>query len=128
MNVLDENIPESQRLLLRKRRMRARQIGLDLGRKGMKDREIVRLLHGLDQATFFTLDSDFYNRRLCHEGYCLVYLDVEEDAAGRYVRLLLRHSAFNSQNKRMGCVIRVSPVGLAVWRIHETQERRLSWD
>jgi hypothetical protein len=128
MNVLDENIPESQRLLLRKRRMRVRQIGLDIGRKGMTDREIVRLLHRLDRPTFFTLDSDFYNRRLCHEGYCLVYLDVDEDAAGGYVRLLLRQPAFNSRAKRMGCVIRVSPEGLAIWRIRETQERRLGWE
>jgi hypothetical protein len=128
MNVLDENIPESQRLLLRKQRVRVRQIGLDIGRKGMKDREIVRLLHRVDQATFFALDSDFYNRRLCHEGYCQVYLDVDEDTVGRYVRLLLRHSVFNSRGKRMGCVIRVSPVGLAVWLINATQERRLGWE
>jgi hypothetical protein len=32
MNVLDENVPESQRELLRKRRVAARQIGRDLGR------------------------------------------------------------------------------------------------
>ena len=43
MNILDENIPESQRTLLRSRRIAVRQIGHDLGRKGMKDDEIISL-------------------------------------------------------------------------------------
>ena len=37
MNVLDENVPESQRTLLRHKRIAIRQIGVDLGRKGMND-------------------------------------------------------------------------------------------
>jgi hypothetical protein len=45
VNILDENVPESQRALLRHRRVAIRQIGLDLGRKGMKVREIITLLH-----------------------------------------------------------------------------------
>jgi hypothetical protein len=35
MNVLDENIPEDQRELLRRWRIHTRQIGEDVGRKGM---------------------------------------------------------------------------------------------
>jgi hypothetical protein len=65
-----------------------RQIGRDLARKGMKDREIIPLLHGLTRPTFFTLDADFYNRRHCHERYCLVHLDVE---AAEFVLRVLRH-------------------------------------
>ena len=79
MNVLDENVPESQRALLHRKRIAIRQIGLDLGRMGMKDDELIPLLHQLDRPTFFTLDGDFYDRRLRHERYCLVHLDVEED-------------------------------------------------
>jgi hypothetical protein len=45
MNLLDENIPESQRQLLRSWRIRVKQIGVDIGRQGMKDQEdIVPLL------------------------------------------------------------------------------------
>jgi hypothetical protein len=39
MNVLDENIIESQRQLLKAWRIRPKQIGRDLGRKGMKDQQ-----------------------------------------------------------------------------------------
>jgi hypothetical protein len=37
MNVLDENFPESQRQLLRGWRIPIRQIGYEVGRKGMKE-------------------------------------------------------------------------------------------
>src|SRR5437879_294555 len=127
MNVLDENIPESQRALLRRRRVTVRQIGQGVGRKGMKDDEIIALLHQLDRPTLFTLDGDFYDRRLCHEGYCLVHLDVEEEMVAEYVRRLLRYGGLNSKDKRMGRVIRIMPTGLAVWQIHHEQEGRLSW-
>jgi len=72
MIVLDENIPESQRLLLRAWRVRARQIGVDIGRAGMSDDDIVPLLHSLTRPTFFTRDRDFSQSWMCHPGYCLV--------------------------------------------------------
>jgi hypothetical protein len=127
MNILDENIPESQRAQLRSQRIALRQIGLDLGRKGMKDEEIISLLHQLDRPTFFTLDSDFYDRRLCHERYCLVHLDVEEDMVADYIRHFLRQRELNTKAKRIGRVIRLLPTGLALWRIHQEQESHLSW-
>ena len=127
MNVLDENIPESQKALLRSRRVAVRQIGQDLGRKGMKDQEIIPLFHQLDRPTFFTLDGDFYNRRLCHEGYCLVYLDIEEEMVAEYVRRLLRHRELNTKATRMGRVIRVLPTGLAFWRMRQVEESHSSW-
>jgi hypothetical protein len=127
VNVLDENIPDSQRRLLLAWRVRFRQIGEEIGRKGMKDNEIISLLHQLDRPTFFTLDSDFYRPRLCHEGYCLVHLDVEEEVVAEYIRRLLKHREFNSKGKRMGRVIRLFPTGAAVWQIHHKQEGHLSW-
>jgi hypothetical protein len=127
MNILDENVPESQRRWLRSRHFPVRQIGHDIGRKGMKDSEIIPLLHQLDRPTFFTLDEDFYDRRLCHERYCLVHLDVEDDRVAEYVRRILRHHALNVKAKRMGRVIRASPTGLMMCRMHEEQEGHLSW-
>ena len=45
MNVLDENIPEDQRQLLRSWRIRAYQIGREIGRQGLKDeQQIIPLL------------------------------------------------------------------------------------
>lgn len=37
MNILDENILEAQRLLLKNWRIRVKQIGQDIGQQGMKD-------------------------------------------------------------------------------------------
>jgi hypothetical protein len=127
MNILDENVPASQRALLRSKRVHLRQIGVDLGRQGMKDNELVPLLHQLDRPTFFSLDGDFYDRHLRHEGYCLVHLDVEEETVAEYVLRLLRHRELNTKAKRMGLVIRVLPTGLALWRFHQDQEGHLSW-
>ncbi len=45
MNILDENAPEDQRSLLQSWRIPIRQIGFDVGRKGMRDDEIIRFLH-----------------------------------------------------------------------------------
>jgi hypothetical protein len=128
VNVLDENVPESQRRLMQSRRVPLRQIGKDIGRKGMKDKEIIPLLHQVDRPTFFTLDGDFYDRRLCHAGYCLVNLAVEDEMIAEYVRRILRYPALNSKAKRMGRVIRAFPTGLTAWRIHAEQEDRLSWE
>ena len=44
MIVLDENIVDGQRLLLESWNIAARQVGLDVGRKGVKDEEIVVML------------------------------------------------------------------------------------
>ena len=63
MNVLDENIIESQRQFLRSWRIRVKQIGHEIGRPGMKDDEIISLLHRIRRVTFFTRDSGFYEAR-----------------------------------------------------------------
>ena len=94
---------------------------------GMKDDEIIPLLHQLDRPTFFTLDGDFYDRRLCHNGYCLVHLDIEEEMAAEYVRRLLRHRDLNTKAKRMGRVIRALSTGIVIRRVHEENEIRIEW-
>ena len=47
MNILDENILEDQRQLLRNWRVPLRQIGYEAGWKGMQDEEIISFLLGL---------------------------------------------------------------------------------
>ncbi len=128
MNVLDENIIDSQRRLLTNWRVSVRQIGYEVGRKGVKDQEIVPLLHQLDQPTFFTRDDDFYERKLCHAGYCLVLLDVRKEEVAFFVRRIIQQPLFNTKAKRMGKVIRASHVGLSFWRLHGEKEEQLSWD
>lgn len=125
--MLDENFPESQRQLPRGWRLSIRQIGYEVGRSEMQDEEIVPFLLQRRRSTFFTLDSDFYNRHLCHARYCLVWVDVGQYEAAAFVRRLLHHRQFNSIAKRMGTVIRASQTGLAVWRLHAQQAVHLSW-
>ena len=73
MNVLDENIPASQRQLLESWRIRPRQIGFNVGRRGMQDDEIIVFLQHLRRPTFFTRDNDFCDKQLVHAKYALVY-------------------------------------------------------
>ena len=127
MNILDENIPESQRQLLRGWRIPVRQIGLDVGRQGLKDEEIISLLLQARRATFFTLDFDFRRWELRHHRYCLVCMDVRKQDAAIFVRRFLQHPQFDTAAKRMGTIVRVSPPGLTVWRVKVAHELSVDW-
>jgi hypothetical protein len=127
VNILDENIIKDQRLLLRHWRIRVRHLGYDIGRRGIQDEEILPLLLRLPRPTFFTRDADFYDRRLCHAQYCLVYLAVKKQEAALFVCRFLRHRVFDTQAKRLGAVVQVSHVGLSVWRLHAPEETVLGW-
>jgi hypothetical protein len=128
MNILDENIIDNQRRQLKSWRVSVRQIGYEIGRKGMKDREIIPFLHQLSHPTFFTRDDGFYERKLCHTGYCLVYLDVRKEEVATFARRVLRHRAFKTKAQRMGKVIRASHIGLSVWNLYAEKEERFDWD
>lgn len=127
MIILDENFPEGQRQLLRVWRIPIRQIGYEVGRKGMKDHEIIPFLHTLSRPTFFTLDLGFYRRNLCHAGYCLACMDVWQYEAAVFVRRLLRHVHFKTKAKRMGTIIRAHHDGISVWHLNTEQEMHLDW-
>jgi hypothetical protein len=126
MNVVDENVPERQVSLLQSWRLRPRQIGHDLGRSGMQDREIVSLLHSLTRPTLFTLDRDFAGPAFCHQGYCLVYIDLKATEFASVVRRVLRHPQLNTWAKRAGAAIRVGHSGMRIWR-RNAVEQVLPW-
>lgn len=127
MNVLDENIPESQRQLLRGWRIQVRQIGNEIGNRGMKDDAIISLLHGFRSMTFFTRDLGFYDNRLCHANYCLVCFAVGQHEAASFIRRFLHHAAFNTSAKRMRKVIKVTHLGMRVWQLHAEKEEVIEW-
>lgn len=128
MNILDENIPEHQRQKLKSWHIRVYQIGDDVGRKGIKDDEIITLLLKKRRPTCFSRDDDFYKPQLCHARYCLVHLSVSRYDAAIFIRRFLHHSEFNTQTKRMGTVIRVSPRGIYLWQRHVEEEIFVSWN
>jgi hypothetical protein len=126
MNILDENVPEQQRMRLETWRIRVRQIGVHVSYKGIGDDQVILLLQALRRVTFFTLDADFDDPRLCHPSYCLVFLAVGDDAAATYVRRVLKHPALTTQAKRMGTVVRASESGVHIWR-RNLAEEQLPW-
>lgn len=128
MILLDENIPEDQVSLLKRWRIRARQIGQEVGSQGMKDDEHVRpLLHSLHRPTFFTRDLGFFNQGWIHPKYAIVCLAVSLNEVARFVRLFLRHPSFDSAAKRMGTVARVSSADIRVRNLESREESTVDW-
>ena len=127
MNLLDENIIASQRELLRSWKVSIRQIGFDLEQKGLKDDELISLLHKHRRTTFFTRDLGFYDRRLRHPRYCLACLAVSKDEVAVFIRRLLRHEDFKSHAQRLGLVMLVSQTGIRYWRCHSDPEISAKW-
>jgi hypothetical protein len=93
----------------------------------MSDEDIIPLLLRHQLPTFFTRDHGFYDRRLCHSGYSVVVLAVEKDEAASFIRRLLRHPAFRTQNNRMGKVIRVSRAKMSVWTASKRRQIDIGW-
>lgn len=127
MILLDENILEGQRLQLGAWGVAARQIGVDVGRKGLQDEEIVVLLRWLRQTTFFTRDLGFYAHDLRHEKYMIVVLAVSQYEVAAFARRLMRHPRFNTQAKRMGTIAKLSASGIKFWQIRKQQEGHVPW-
>ena len=127
MNVLDENIQEDQRQVLRKWRISVKQVGFDLFDKGIKDEHLLDLLRGTKRITFFTRDRRFYDVRFSHPHYALVYLEVEQDDVATFARRLLRHPQFDTHARRMGAVIRVTRSGIFLRRFRQQREAQVSW-
>jgi len=109
------------------RRINIRQIGLEVGRKGLQDEEIIPLLLKNKNPTFFSLDSDFYDRKICHLKYCIAFLDLGQYESAVFIRRFLRNKDFTTQRCRMGKVIKISHLGLFVWNINAETPRKYSW-
>jgi len=127
MLVLDENLPASQRRLLRNWLIRFRAVGVDVEASGAKDENLIPVLHRLPRPTFFSLDRDFYRPDWAHAGYGLVWLDVRRQEAALFIRRFLRHRAFETQAKRMGVVARVHADGVVWWRVGKRLAESTLW-
>ncbi len=128
MLVLDENIRDSARRQLLEWRIRVRQIGKDLGRKGMSDEEILPFLHSLPQPTFFSRDRDFNSPKLCNPKCCFVVLKINERLVANFIRKVLEHSEFDSYAKRRGAVLEASDSQIKVWRHPQRRLLLYEWE
>ena len=127
MLVLDENLPASQRSLLRKWRVRFRAVGDDTSLAGTLDENLPPLLHRLPRPIFFTMDRDFRRPGWAHPAYCLAWLDVRVDQAAEFIRRFVRHPAFDTQAKGLGKVVRVHPEGVDCWHVGKRTEDQIRW-
>ena len=78
----------------------------------IRDERVPEILRTLRSPTFLTIDSGFWNARLCHPGYCILYFALRDDQQRlipALLRALLRRAEFRSRSKRMGKVARVGP-------------------
>lgn len=123
MIILDHNIPVDQAARLRGWRIRAKQVGFQVGRPEWQDQEeLLRYLRANKRLTLFTRDLGFFHARFCHPNYCIVVLDGPlADTAGD-IRWLLRSRPFRTHAQRAGCVIKLLPDTL-LCRRHETPGR-----
>jgi hypothetical protein len=127
VNLLDENFPEDQRPLLRQWGIRFRQIGRDVGWFGVKDDNVIPLLHERRGVTFFTQDQGFFQVRNCHAAYCVVCLDVRADDTAEYVRRFLYDPRFRTKALRMGLVVRAHHDGLEIWKRDQRSRAHVNW-
>jgi len=127
VNLLDENFPENQCRLLRKWGIHVRRVGRDFAEFGADDEKLIPLLHKLKGVTFLTHDQDFFQKRLRHPAYCLVWLDTDEDAMAAHARRFLRHKLFASKALRMGVVARVNVGGVQYRRKGRAHRYDVRW-
>jgi hypothetical protein len=94
------------------------------------DDRVPELLLTLHQPTFVTIDQGFWDRRLCHPKYCILFFALRDDRQkllGPLLRALLRRPAFRSRKGRMGRVVRVRPTTIDSWLFQQAAMERLVW-
>jgi hypothetical protein len=93
----------------------------------MHDDNIVAFLLRLKQPTLLPRGADFFERRLLHPKYCLVWLEVDADQAAFFIRRFLSHPRFRTTAQRLGKVICVAPRGIEYWSMGLDRPTFLHW-
>jgi hypothetical protein len=82
------------------------------------DERVPEILLTLKTPTFVTIDHGFWNRRLCHPGYCILYFGLHADDQQQLPGLLqrlFRLPEFRTRAARMGKVARVTEELVTYW-------------
>jgi hypothetical protein len=126
-HILDELCQFRQVAVLRTKIGSVAQVGHDWGEKGWDDQEqIIPRLHG-SGATLHTQDSGFFDRRLRHASYCLVFYDVPPGELAKWVLRFIRHRRFNTRAKRLGKVVKVIPSKVVFWDLRVRRLIEIDW-
>jgi hypothetical protein len=139
--LLDENVPESQRLALG--RWRPLKVGLDYAEKGLKDHEIVLKMRDERNLTFFTGDADFFRFRgklsgkgfardkekggYGHPSYAIVVVETPLDRFASIADRFLKHSSFRTFASRKGHVFKLTSAKILCWRFADQSDFDITW-
>ena|SRR5438445_7381228 len=88
------------------------------------DDRIPEVLLTLSKPTFVTIDQDFWDRRLCHPDYCILYFalrDDQQEQLPQMLRSLFKQKGFDTRTARMGRVARVGFRDIAYWQFATTR-------
>ena len=102
-------------------------------RPGMviKDEAIPSLLRQLKQATFVTINTaDFWRRVLADRAYCIVCLELTTTQASEIptlLRQMFRLAEFKTKKLRMGKVVMVRKQRLQYYHTHGKEISILQW-
>ena len=129
MLVIDENISEIEVWQLREWGVHVRQIGPDVAQTSATDENILPVLHHLKHPTFFTRDRDFWDPKLRHQKYCLVFLDIPEHEGeiAAAIRRFLSHPVFETHSKRLGKIVRIHFANIQFWQVGKQQLQAVPW-
>jgi hypothetical protein len=96
----------------------------------IKDERVASILHTIKHPTFITIDDAFWDRRLRHNGYCMLYFVLRHDEQRDLPELLhrlLRLPEFRTRAARMGRVARVSREQVLFWQLHDETLHAIEW-
>jgi hypothetical protein len=94
----------------------------------IKDDRFPHLLYALKQPTFVTIDAGFWDKNLCHPGYCIIYFalrDEQQDQIPHLLRRLFQLDAFRTKANRMGKVGRVRSTHVDYWQWGDEEKHTL---
>ena len=94
------------------------------------DERVPAILRTLKQPTFITIDVHFWDRRLRHPDYAILYFvlrDDEQDQLPGLLRTLFRRVEFRTRSRRMGKVSRVSHTHIDWWQFQTGAMQRVAW-
>ena len=96
----------------------------------VRDDRVPEILLTLQSPTFVTIDQDFWDVRLCHPDYCILYFalrDDQQEILPGLLRTLLRRQEFRSRATRMGKVARVGTKAVAYWEFRVRLLKSIQW-
>jgi hypothetical protein len=96
----------------------------------IRDDRVPEILLTLKSPTFITIDHGFWNARLCHPGYCVLFFALRDDQQQLIpglLRALLRRAGFRHRGDRMGKVVHIGAKGISYWQFQQAGLKKIRW-